>query len=33
MEIAGLTINVTGLAGLLGTCIDVVNRVNTYRYF
>lgn len=33
MEFAGLAISVAGLAGLLGTCIDAVNRVDTYRKF
>lgn len=33
MEIAGLTVSVAGLAGLLGVCIDAVDRVDTYRKF
>ena len=33
MEIAGLTVGVAGLAGLLNACIDAVDRVDTYRNF
>lgn len=33
MEIAGLTVGVAGLAGLLSACIDAVDRVDTYRKF
>ena len=33
MEIAGLTVGVAGLAGLLKACIDALDRVDTYRNF
>ena len=33
MEIAGFAVSVAGLAGLLGACIDAIDRVDTYRKF
>ena len=33
MEFAGLAVGVAGLAGLLGACIDAVDRIETYRKF
>jgi hypothetical protein len=33
MEIAGVGIGVVGLAGLVSTCLDVLERVDTYKAF
>lgn len=33
MEIAGLSIGIAGLAGLFSTCLDVVERIDSYRDF
>lgn len=33
MESAGLAIGIAGLAGLFGTCLEVVGRIDSYRNF
>lgn len=33
MESAGLAIGIAGLAGLFGTCLEVVERIDSYRDF